>query len=60
MIYLFTAIFSYKIAFNITFSVTVSYNNYLAGGDEEEEDSDYEDDLDDRKRHWDNFEVSWT
>jgi len=30
----------------------------LAGGDEEEEDSDYDDDLDDRKRHWDNFEVS--
>jgi len=36
----------------------VSYNNYLARGDEEEEeDSDYDDDLDDRKRHWDNFEV---
>jgi hypothetical protein len=41
------------------FSVTVSYNNYLAGGDEEEADSDYDDDLDDRKRHWDNFEVSF-
>jgi hypothetical protein len=37
----------------------VSYNNYRAGRDEveEDDDSDYDDDVDDRKRHWDNFEV---
>ncbi|XP_059485906.1 serine/threonine-protein kinase RIO3 [Neocloeon triangulifer] len=43
---------------NGTSKVTVSYNNYLLSGQEEEEDSDYDEDVDDTKRHWDNFEAS--
>ncbi|XP_065340350.1 serine/threonine-protein kinase RIO3 [Cloeon dipterum] len=42
---------------NGTSKVTVSLDNFLVSG-ENDDDSDYEDDMDDRKRHWDTFEAS--